>query len=493
MKQSFKSLISILTVATMIVAMMPTAMAANTIPGSLPATVTVFRNGVTDATANASVLTDGFYYLGDSVITGKSYAFDANKVITFNRETENSGIMWSFDEVTPVKRIDLWVLQIGAIGEYVIETRNSDEESWKTVHTGTLDMYDEFNDPKTASNSRFYTDTTGNTRSSYFPVILPQNISAKDIRFRIVSFPTSIKDNGTQINTAYIAEAKIYNTNEINLGYKNSSYKSPYIYSLFMTTGNNKYYSGSTQAIWSSGGLKPSNNKLSYGTAFGYSNVKINKIIPQVSAGTITEIKIYTATDNHLYNGLAITEKPSTHPLDLPAFSTSNTSPSGTQSWTNTPVTISCNITKDTPEEDRTFYIPDAVASSPILFDFVYDPAGESPVVSDIEMYSLADYELIPDITKAEFSGTVAAGETVTLNLATRELTNETAKVYFAVYSGKELKSAAAVACPLTGTASYTRSYTIPADAGENLTLKAFVWDGLTLVPLLATPVVAGE
>ena len=155
MKKSFKSLISILTVAIMIIAMMPTAMAANTIPETLPATVTVFRNGVTDATANASVLTDKFYYLGDSVITGKSYAFDANKVITFNRDTENSGIMWSFDEVTPVKRIDLWVLQIGAIDEYVIETRNSDEESWNTVHTGTLDMYDEFNDPKTAANSRF--------------------------------------------------------------------------------------------------------------------------------------------------------------------------------------------------------------------------------------------------------------------------------------------------------------------------------------------------
>ena len=53
----------------------------------------------------------------------------------------------------------------GAIDEYVIETRNSDSEDWKTVHTGTLAMYDEFDDvlstgAQANQYDAFYSDDT---------------------------------------------------------------------------------------------------------------------------------------------------------------------------------------------------------------------------------------------------------------------------------------------------------------------------------------------
>ena len=521
MKKSFKSLISILTIATMLVAMIPTAMAAQSfsVTAPLDATISIFRNGVDSAEAS-TILTDGFYYSKGDVY-GSAGVLDANtdKVISFN--SANSGIKWSFAKVTPVKRIDLWVLNTGAIDEYVIETRNSDSEDWKTVHTGTLAMYDEFDDTistgtKANQYDAFYSDDTSlQTWASYYPVILPQNISAKDIRFRIVSFPESI--NGTQIETAHISQAMIYNTNDINLWYYNADYYSPYRTGYASSTA----YKKSSQSLYKSDYRPPvyyynpirpfaqladtalgvpeaEIGRMWYATSFERSDIKINRITVNVTAGTIKKIKIHVTEDNHINNLLNHNSTLNKMPMAYPRFNEDEGRIllSGVHSWTEEPVyTIDCNLTKNSTVAEKTIDIPQAIAASDIFFEFEYaEEEGVTPSVSKIDMYSVADYEINPGITKSDLSGTVDAGQTVTLNLATKEFTNTNAKVYFAVYSGNEVKDVAPVECPFTGTATYDAiTYTIPADAGDNLTLKVFVWDGVTLKPLLANPVIAAE
>jgi len=528
MKKSIKSLISILTIAMMLLALVPTAMAAQqsfSVTAPLNATISIFRNGE-DTEESTTILTDGFYYSkGDVYGSDGVLASNTDKVISFN--SANSGIKWSFDKITPVKRIDMWVLNTGAIDEYVIETRNSNSEDWKIVHTGTLAMYDEFDDTistgtKANQYDAFYSDDASlQTWASYYPIILPQNVSAKDIRFRIVSFPTSI--NGTQIETAHISQTMIYDTNDINLWYYNAAYYSPYRTGYSLSTAyqpTNKKTSlyksdyrptaGSYQAIKPFATLADTTlgvpeseiGRMWYATSFERSDIKINRIAVNVTAGTIKKVKIHVIEDNHINNFLNHNSTLNMIPIYNTRFNPEETSNSGyiklsgIQSWTEEPVyTIDCNLTKNSTTAEKTIDIPQAIAASGIFIEFEYEEEENvTPTVSSIGLYSVADYELNPGITKSDLSGTVDAGETVTLNLATKELTNANAKVYFAVYSGDELKAAQAVGCPFTGTATYSPiEYTIPATAGDNLTLKAFIWDGTTLKPLLATPVVVGE
>jgi len=502
MKKSFKSLISILTIAMMLLAMVPTAMAASKVEAPIPATISIFRDGVETAEA-ATVLTDDYYYAaGDcgnynGVVLNDGTTDNTSKVITFN--STNSGIMWSFGKTTQVKRIDLWVLTLGGVNKYDVQSSMNGVDWTDVVTDGTLDTFD-------GAHSG---DVTKATRSSYYPVIFPAPVTAKYIRFKIDEFITVAEET----TTAYIAEARIYNTNEINLGrinYFNGTTDavrtvSPYLEKFVMSnkkakSGTYGFSSGNNARMWVgySNALIPytledgetagknvteeDKGRMWWATTVNESKIKINRIKPNVEAGTITGIRIWTATDNSVGNNIGTTSTPMVSPFNA----TGNTFVLDTE--------ISCNITSESTDAECTFDIPNPTATSDYIFEFLYDKTAESPQILYVDIYALADYEVNPGITKYDFAGTVDAGETVTLNLATKELTNANAKVYFAVYSGDELKAAQAVGCPFTGTATYSPiEYTIPSDAGDNLTLKVFIWDGTTLKPLLETPVVAAE
>jgi len=494
MKKSIKSLISILTVAMMLLAMVPTAMAA---PATLnsSATVTAYGEGVsvTEGNAIATVLNNEVFYIKkDKPATGAaSVNANLDKVVSFTK-TE-SGLLYTWASATEVKRLDLWMLNCGGIGDYVVEYLDGD--TWKEIATGSLDKDD-----------KAPVAVDADAIASYYPIVFSKGVTTTSLRFVIKSF----LDEENQ--TAYISEAKVYNHNNIAYGG----------YSNYWTSGGDRRYSPYSQGYaasrrgtyaeptnaagdntgakswygYSSGGQvnfiedETATSKLWYATGFLNSKVKVNKIGIKLdaSSGPVRQFEIHIARNNEKVN-FNITSNPASPLVDS----------AHKAAWEHFK-TIDCNIQ---PGTTAYFALPDAVEVSDILIKFTdydaYQAATETteavpgPVLNNVYLYTVPDSEFASEITVANITGTVAAGETVTLNFSRNNITNAAAKVYFAVFSGDELKAAQAVDFPVAGSNNYTQTYTIPSDAGDNLTLKVFIWDGTTLKPLLATPVVVGE
>ena len=501
MKRSFKSLLSILTAAVMLLVVMPAAMAETTtkVLAPLNATITTFGEGVTVPEEGISVLTDDFFYSQyDSYITFTDDR-DSNMrgaKLTDNTKKElvsftsaNSGIQWNFgDTPTIVKRIDLWILSYGGVGEYTVTAKNGSGD-FEEITSGDL----------TPVWEGQTTETSTAIHAIYYPIVLPSEIEATEVKLTFNTFTGGVE------NQAYISEARIYDTNEINLGAQglfeasneNKGW-SPYLerYAMSATMVGTTYnpsttafvHSGNNRVMWPSENKavyiresSPSNTleggkgRAWYATSLGMSKAKINRLTVNMNGGNITGLEVYSRPShdaNDYYRGIGTTA--SIFPLD-----------SG--QWTQV-ASFSCNITKKSSEDDRTFEIPNAIASADIFIEFEYATGSKAEIMS-IDMYALADYELTPYIKDTQLTGTPQAGETLTFSADS--LNNKDAKVFFAIYEGATLIHVGVKDLALSSIKGVgSVSYSIPATVtGNNLSAKAFLWDGATLVPLLTAPV----
>lgn len=487
MKKTLKSLISLLTVAMMLLAFAPAGMAAPPATLDASATATLFGEGAsTTATVTVdALLTDEYFYMAKDVgYAGVGVSSNLDKVVAFTKV--DSGIEWSFD-ATLIKRLDIWMLNCGGIGDYQVTALVNGNET--VVASGNLDK----NDAAAVS-------TTDNSTASYYPIVFENGVETTKLKFIIKSF--SEEDN----QTAYISEAKVYNHNNIDFSgeYYSSTSRllSPYL--VGFQTGNrtsgtyaqeaSTYTAGNGGRIWSGSGTGSSRYKLIddgtngiwYATGFNHSKVKVNKIGLTLSRGTIREFEVWVAEDNSEANFVENYHK--TNGYVLTKYSN--------RGWRKL-TTVKCNITPDT--DDYTFAIPNAVEANSYMIlatdfdEYVSGDETTGTMIEYVNMYSVADNELPSEVYSQGISGTVDAGQTITLDMGTNNLTNANAKVFFALYSGTELKNVTPVARPVEGSNFYTVDYQIPADAGDNLSVKAFVWDGTTLKPLLNTPATKAE
>ena len=500
MKRSFKSLLSILTAAVMLLVVMPAAMAETTtkVLAPLNATITTFGEGVTVPEEGISVLTDDFFYSQyDSYITFTDDR-DSNMrgaKLTDNTKKElvsftsaNSGIQWNFgDTPTAVKRIDLWILSYGGVGKYTVTAKNGNGD-FEEITSGDL----------TPVWKSAQTEASTAIHAIYYPIVLPRAIEATEVKLAFETFVETAV--GTKI--AYISEARIYNTNEINLGeqglFEASNDKkgwSPYLerYAMSATTAsspetayihsaerNRVMWPSASNAVYmressTSNTLDGGKGRAWYATSLGMSKAKINRLTVNMNGGNITGLEVYSRPShdaNDYYRGIGTTA--SIFPLD-----------SG--QWTQV-ASFSCNITKKSSEDDRTFEIPNAIASADIFIEFEYATGSKAEIMS-IDMYALADYELTPYIKDTQLTGTPQAGETLTFSADS--LNNKDAKVFFAIYEGATLIHVGVKDLALSSIKGVgSVSYSIPATVtGNNLSAKAFLWDGATLVPLLTAPV----
>ncbi len=470
MKKTLKSLLSVLTVATMLLAFVPGTLVSAAV---VEATVTTFGDGVVftpngETSTDASLLTDKFYAVPAEL------ADPTTALYRFAQFTETeSGIQFAFSEAKTVKRLDLWIYTAGAVKDYEIQI-SSDGTVYNYYTSGTLEQ-----------------DLTSDT-SCYYPILFDA-VETQYLRFVIKSF----KDDASG---AYIAEAELLDSNLVNLTatrqlpttgstaenkLAGSKYARGFAISHPYTTSSAAAYWCDGGRIWSvtssrvqtvgpDTGAAEDSTVAWYATRFTGNEVKVNRVVVNISAGTATGIEILSCNES------TDAEAGFTTYAKNPGAVRPDVKVSGV--WT-----VEKKISGNFGTGNVTIDIPDSSANSYWLVKVT--GCTDALRFSSIEMYALSDNELGISTTEGEITGNVSAGATVTFNYSGDATVNENAKLFFALYSGTTLKSVTPVACPLTGMTTYTHEYQIPSDAGSNLSVKAFILDGNTLVPLLLTPV----
>ena len=503
-----KKILSLLVVAMMLLAFVPGAMAASATLNN-DATVTSYGEGVTlsQGVDLKTVLEDEVFYRAKDFGAISAVLYDEaagknnlDKVVKFTKI--DSGIVYNWAEAIKVARMDLWILNCGGIGNYVVEYLDGSE--WKEAASGNLDK----NDKTPVAENK-------GSIASYHPIVFNKVIETTSLRFVVKSF------SEVENPVAYISEAKLYDNNDINYGaaYYNDStvgsnkmYKlsNPYLtdFSCSWVTGNGASGTGSfSHLFWpgysSSGarlGLRPYtattnyNNNLWYATTFGQSKVKVNKVGINLSStsGTIKQFTVWAAGDNSSAAMVLSSNNMYTcYPLANNALKTK---------WQKV-ATIDCNITTD--DRNQVFCIPNAVEAFAYMIevtdtsDWTYKDDGSLDssslvTIAGIDMYTVRDDEL-SNITDVKFSGNaIAAGETLTLSFKSVSNNVPDARVYFALYENDIIKSVTSSPLALnTNSRDYSTTYVVPENAGENISVKAFYLDGKTLVPLLLSPVQA--
>ena len=405
MNKKLNLILSILTATVMLLNIMPVAMAETTTGVLAPLSATITTFGTVEG--NVSVLTDDFFYSPYDAATKYSPTASKKQGAALNDTTKgdvvgftstDSGIKWAFSNETAVKRIDLWILTHGGIGEYTVTAKN-DTEDLGEITTGNLTpVY-------THTNA-----TAGGVHATYYPIVFPSEVKATEVTLAIDSF-------GTEANAAYISEARIYNTNEINLG-EHGLFSStgtdqgwsPYLERYAMSAKNSAttattvaYNSSNTREMWpyTSSGVdylresgatstfEGGGGRAWYATSLGSGKAKINKLTVNINGGNITKVTVHSrenAPDTSYHRGIGTGAY---YPMaaDYPA-------------WTNV-AEFSCNITKKSSEDDRTFEIPNAIASADIFIEFEY-ASGSKAEIRSIDMYCVADSELTSFVRDAE-------------------------------------------------------------------------------------------
>lgn len=498
MKKNLKTAFSLMVAALMIVGMVPSAMAA--VNKGLTADSTALFGTANFAEGyNAGILTDDYYYVSYDTGSYKGVVLKDNlsKVAAFT--AADSGIVWTWNNPVSVKRIDLWILDVGGVGDFEIQT--SEDSSWNspvTVASGNLDHY----------TGTTVLNEEAPALASYYPIVLQKEVrNVKNLRFVIKSFADSN-------NKAYISQAMVYDTNDINLGEhkllsqsKTANGHSPYLrgYALSTTeketvnSSNGSIYTaqadGTMWPYWSSGdviNLTPfavadnypdaTKDKIDgnmwYGTSSYLSKIVINKIRLNVNTGNILEFKIWSTTGGG-------TEKSTNDPKYIcRANKLQNVPLNQGKDWKEI-ATVTCDITKNSTIDERTFYIPQAEPSAHFFIQITKYGLDKTPSIGSIDMYSVADYELPPyidNVTLVESEGKV----TFSAYSFNNNIPN--AKVFFAFYSDELLKSVAVKDFAL----SENRDYSVPCEVPEltgTVTVRAFLLDAGTLVPLLPAPV----
>lgn len=435
---------------------------------SLYGDVSLFGKGASFGNgANESVLSDGEHYFFYNPPADRTPSANLDKLAKFT--SVDSGIMFKLSET--VKRLDLWILSHGGIKDYEIQT-SADGLTWETHQSGSFTKYDTV----VAEND---------TKASYYPVVLENPVNSKYMRFVIKSFYDNSKG-------AYISEAQLYNHNNIDFtkqgvygtGKGKINY-SPYVTNYYLTQGKSTM-TGFTKGNLTffpadtDGNIKPimpDENACWYVTDFYRSKVKVNRVGINISAGTISEFEVWACVPD----GKTSASWGGTNDLAVDPLLAGNAS-----LWQRVGK-ISCNLSKST--NDLTFDLPRSIeANAWMIRPTVY---SSNLYIPSVEMYSVAQSELgavVEAGTITVAGDTLTAGSEVTYTGYSYNSNYPNAAVFFALYSGDTLVEVSRKPMAISGT-THSATYTIPATAGDNLSLKAFLWDGITLAPILSNPV----
>ena len=498
MEKTIKSLCSLFVAAVMVLCMVPSAMAAIT-EGIEIETVALVGSGAGFSGTDLKATMNDNWFLNQfdrKVLEYNSTAsgLEANVSKMVKLTEIGDGLEFTLAEKATVKRLDLWIMSLGGIKDYRVLASDDGTNYDITVADATFPLYNGTTEA-----------TDANAVSSYYPIVFDAPVEAKSIKFVVDSF---VNDDES---VAYISEAKLYNTNEIDLGQNtdlqnvklsSSSYLygySPYVsdYTAWgLRSGISNTISSSSENRYSSDGQmwpygdnngtlyypskSSSSTYLWWGTTFGNSKVKINKIGLDLehrsewsssAKGVVTGFEVYV-TDNHdNIIGTKIGDPTGENEVK--------------ESWTKI-ATISCNLTDGS--DDILFELPEAKEAAAI---FVKVTAfTETPMLRGVKMYSVANYELTSRLENEKLDGTAAPGETLTFSIDSENNNCPNAKVFFALYSNEILQNITVEPLVLSAVdnRTYSVNYTIPEDASGTLSVRAFYLDSVTLVPLINNP-----
>lgn len=435
---------------------------------SIHQSTSLFGEGASFATGiDESILTDNFYNVsGEANVKPTA---DASKFATFT--STESGIQWSWDTPMTTKRLDLWISQCGAVKDYEIQISDNGS-NWTTHYEGAFDQ-----------------SYTEDTLSYYYPVLYPE-VSTKNIRFVIKSFKTGL-------SSAYISQAIIRDNDEVSL---NADRTMPWLWEANPTSTSGharslfgSYYfnvSDSTRTDvsgkrldygvwpfnWNSNdyvSLKPAaDGTLWYAISFRKSPVKINRVRITMTAGTATGAELMSSQT--LHSGYDWDAAEWIRP-DLNGGNYDSEIVLTNQSYS------SANVVE--------FEVPES--SEAVQWMVKLTGCSSNVRVSDVDFYMVHDEDLQPILGEGSIAiadDTVDAGEEATFSIFACNKNYPDAAVFFALYSGDTLIDAAKADMPISGIDTFEAKYTVPTNAEGELTLKAYLWDGKTLVPILNGP-----
>ena len=450
---------------------------------------------------DGAVLADGFHFAAAEILNYKTAAdisgeSDSVTLSTPNGSTAvtgtrtlditNNTIEFEWEDTKSVRRLEMWVWPVGAIKDYEIQYFNG--TGWEECSSGTFDQ----NQPVPVLDAANY---EGKRAVSY--IMTFDEVNTKKLRFIARSFKTGY-------TSAKIGEAVPRSNNNVNLlakyamtkndtingwldakqGNTNAGYNStasPYALNFGCSKVDSRtdwlycYNSGAftcaspIQANYTYSPCAISADTtagLWYAVRLTDSPQKVNKVTFSVLNGTIREFEIWCNTAN----SATITSK--------------SAAPSG-GTW-QLMTTVTETFEKGTVAEA---YIPNTVAAEYWMIKITdYDSTAQFKFPS---LYVLANSELPATLTDAKLTGEVVAGQNVEFSIFSCNNEEPYAAVFFALYNGGELVDVVKKPCALSGIDTFTRSYTVPQDKGDNLSLRAMFWNASTLVPILQQPVVA--
>ena len=438
---------------------------------------TLFGDASFDGGNDAGILTDSFCYVAyDRVkMADPDVKRNLDKVAKFT--AVNSGILYANEIPVEVKRLDLWILNNGGIKEYRVE-KSDNKKDWTSVKAGEFKKYTSAPVDDTIYNEDGSVNKKATTQASYYPVIFDEPVKAAYIRFVIESFYDNEKG-------AYISEALLRDTNEINLAqqgvmknvYNETNYwaYSPYIVGFNGTCDPTPYSSAEIWSHWSNGykgyGMKKKSDNFYYATTFGASKVKVNRVGIELQAGIITQFEVWrgnSETGNVLYESTGI-----------PSLDTYEK----TKNQYKRIAVIDCNLTTESTE---LFDLPYAEEADAYMIKVT--GCSDDAHIKGFKFYALSDSELTPYLSDAKLTGELKTGENVEFSVFYCNYKEPDAAVFFVLYSGDQIVNIAKEDCALTGVNTAAATYTVPAETGGNLSLRAYLWNKNSLNPILQSP-----
>lgn len=415
---------------------------------------------------DSSLLSDGVY------LNKKDVAEASNTDLLGKFSAVDSGIEFSYETEIEARRLEIWVKGKTAVKDYEIQIWKDNQ--WQTHKEGTLEQ-------TAYSSSENY---------AFVHIITFDKAKSTKFRFVIKSFADSVSD-------AYISEAILRNTNNINLvGVKaypekmaNGSMRhvySPYAGNIFVSGNTDSNYHARNRdnngAIWpfnwsnSTFNIIPNGNKAWYTVLTNEVCQEINKVVVNIQSGTATDIDVFCSSATKMSDKL------------WSANATSTVEPTTVQPDTWTKVqSVTGNYSTGAVEIE----IPESKPG--VVWAVVVNGCSSNFVMAPMELYVLDYNELTPILGEGSIAiadDTVDAGEEATYSIFACNKNYPDAAVFFALYSGDTLIDAAKADMPISGIDTFEAKYTVPTNAEGELTLKAYLWDGKTLVPILNGPAI---
>ena len=494
MKKISAKVLSFILTAALILSFAPSVMvsAATTLPtgnsaGRLTDGLTVSYGDGADNMTVTTLLTDGFHYsLREKVGYGVDLAIDDEKIISLDNSKKVIEFEWETEQ--SVKRLEMWIWQIGAVKDYEIKIPNGTD--WVTHSEGTLDQTQPVDGSDSKNRAGFYLIQFDAVKTSKLRFVV-KNFRDGQTSAKIAEAIPRSSDN---VNLLAKSTVNKENLGSVDAGLADGKYMSAYAQGFLVSNaadpGNiNNTLSGinyrfNEKSIWpaySSGSTElvirsdpdDTTNTTWYLTRFPDSPQKINRVVIPIGNGTVEEIQI-------LYSQISLEDK-TDHMANFgyPSSATASIPLPGEDKGFNLATNVKGSFEKGTKV---TVDIPDAEAKKAEYWLVKIIGKDSTVTIKPIEMYSLPSTTYMEEPT---LTGNVAPGEKVSFKIFSSNNTDADSTVFFALYENEELNSVTKVGMPLEGIKEHSATYTVPAGVTGKLSVKAFFWNAKTLVPIL--------